>query len=297
MASEVLDSLLQILRQILKRDDDLTTLRVKLRIISIHDKAVVLQLNLKHFPEKEAIREAVNTTQEIIEYIFSPENVSDCGFIEASVRLSNQLGELAEELASTAGDVVDYCKSPDELVNNVRRRSDSSSRSAIRLDVSLLCLLARVKRIMLTTASSTRSALKNEDDGFHEDLTVATQLALSISNRLGRLAERIKWTAVGSSSRSAPTSKDIVVGFDEDRLQILSWLRSYSSELQVLPIVGMGGIGKSTLAKIVYDDTFITYHFDFHAWVTISKDYSVESILSNLLASMKGKGIQARLFL
>ncbi|XP_057800188.1 putative late blight resistance protein homolog R1A-10 [Salvia miltiorrhiza] len=146
---------------------------------------------------------------------------------------------------------------------------------------------------MLTTASSTRSALKSEDDDFHEDLTVATQLAVSISNRLGRLAERIKWTAVGSSSRSSPTSKDIVVGFDEDRLQILSWLRSYSSELQVLPIVGMGGIGKSTLAKIVYDDTFMTYHFDFHAWVTISKDYSVESILSNLLASMKGKGIQA----
>ncbi|XP_057802856.1 disease resistance protein RPP13-like [Salvia miltiorrhiza] len=73
----------------------------------------------------------------------------------------------------------------------------------------------------------------------------------------------------------------------------MSWLTSYSSELQVLPIVGMGGIGKSTLAKIVYDDTFITYHFDFHAWVTISKDYNVEIVLSNLLASMKGKGIQA----
>ncbi|XP_057801606.1 putative late blight resistance protein homolog R1C-3 [Salvia miltiorrhiza] len=178
---------------------------------------------------------------------------------ELTDSISNRLGRLAERIKSTAED----------SVKNIGRLSDSPA-----------------------VGSSSISALKSEDfDGF--DQAVATELTVSISNRLGRLAERIKWTAVGSSSRSSPTRKDVVVGFDEDRLQIMPWLTSYSSELQVLPIVGMGGIGKSTLAKIVYDDTFITYHFDFHAWVTISKDYSVESILSNLLASMKGKGIQA----
>ena len=58
---------------------------------------------------------------------------------------------------------------------------------------------------------------------------------------------------------------------------------------RVLPIVGMAGIGKSELAKYIYHDPLMKFHFDIQAWVTVSQDYSTTSILSQLLASLKRK--------
>ncbi|KAK4382371.1 putative disease resistance protein [Sesamum angolense] len=51
------------------------------------------------------------------------------------------------------------------------------------------------------------------------------------------------------------------------------------SNLQILPIVGMGGIGKTTLAQNAFDHPHIVYHFDVRIWLTISQQYSVQEIL------------------
>ncbi|KAL2454843.1 putative disease resistance protein RDL6 [Abeliophyllum distichum] len=51
-------------------------------------------------------------------------------------------------------------------------------------------------------------------------------------------------------------------------------------------MVGMSGIGKTTLAKQVYHDSFIVHHFDTRAWATLSHDYNVQEILLSLLNSM-----------
>ncbi|PHT52566.1 hypothetical protein CQW23_07028 [Capsicum baccatum] len=48
-----------------------------------------------------------------------------------------------------------------------------------------------------------------------------------------------------------------------------------------------GGIGKTTLAKEIYNDVFIRCHFDVRAWDTVSQQHNVKEILS-LLRSTKG---------
>lgn len=96
------------------------------------------------------------------------------------------------------------------------------------------------------------------------------------------------WLTRASSSRLVPTSKDAVVGHEESLIEILSRLVGESYTREVLPIVGMGGIGKTALAKIVYNHPLVIEHFHVRGWVTISQDYNEESAHLNLIASLKG---------
>ncbi|XP_022849958.1 putative late blight resistance protein homolog R1A-10 [Olea europaea var. sylvestris] len=78
-----------------------------------------------------------------------------------------------------------------------------------------------------------------------------------------------------------------MVGLDDAMAEIMGHLFSNSSKLEVVSIVGMGGIGKTTLAHKVYTDKNIEYHFDICAWSTVSPKYNEREILLGLLDSMK----------
>ncbi|CAA3020110.1 late blight resistance homolog R1A-3 isoform X1 [Olea europaea subsp. europaea] len=85
-------------------------------------------------------------------------------------------------------------------------------------------------------------------------------------------------------SRSAPGGQTNMVGLTEDLMQIKHRLCNVQiSARQTVPIVGMGGIGKTTLAMNVYNDPIIADHFYICAWVTISQQYRITEILLNLL--------------
>ncbi|KAM3323084.1 putative late blight resistance protein R1B-16 [Capsicum chacoense] len=85
-----------------------------------------------------------------------------------------------------------------------------------------------------------------------------------------------------SSEEKSSVIQDIVVGLDDDVLEIKTRFCSFSLKLEIVSLVGMGGIGKSTLARMVYDDPFIKYHFSIRAWVTV-KDRQEKGLFLDLL--------------
>ncbi|KAK4566161.1 hypothetical protein RGQ29_002397 [Quercus rubra] len=81
-----------------------------------------------------------------------------------------------------------------------------------------------------------------------------------------------------------------VVGREYDVTKIVNVLISSSNQqvISVLPIVGMAGLGKTTLAKLVYNNELIKKHFDILAWVNVGKHFDVEGILREILKFLEG---------
>ncbi|KAL0409039.1 UNVERIFIED_CONTAM: putative late blight resistance proteinR1A-10 [Sesamum radiatum] len=77
-----------------------------------------------------------------------------------------------------------------------------------------------------------------------------------------------------------------VVGFDEEAKTIIDRLTGGPEHLEVVSVIGMGGLGKTTLARKVYVDPSIEYHFYLRAWVYVSQEYSRREVFRGILESL-----------
>lgn len=60
----------------------------------------------------------------------------------------------------------------------------------------------------------------------------------------------------------------------------------FFSKMQIISLLGMTGIGKSTLARNIFKDELILCHFDHHAWVTLGQKYQTKEVLIDILAQI-----------
>lgn len=72
-----------------------------------------------------------------------------------------------------------------------------------------------------------------------------------------------------------------VVGRQNQVLEIVEMLINSGNEdvLSVIPIVGMAGLGKTTIAKLVFNDDKLKGHFDAKIWVCVSENFEVDELL------------------
>nr|XP_023878184.1 putative disease resistance protein RGA3 [Quercus suber] len=81
-----------------------------------------------------------------------------------------------------------------------------------------------------------------------------------------------------------------VIGREVDKKVIIERLLDSKIEenVAVLPIVGIGGLGKTTLAQFVFNDEEIESYFEKKLWVCVSDDFDLKTIVEKILESAKG---------
>ncbi|XP_016492099.2 putative disease resistance protein RGA3 [Nicotiana tabacum] len=81
-----------------------------------------------------------------------------------------------------------------------------------------------------------------------------------------------------------------VIGRNDDRTKILDFLMDseVNENVAVISIVGLGGLGKTTLAQLVYNSEMVQVKFEKRLWVCVSDVFEVKVIAEKIIESAGG---------
>jgi hypothetical protein len=81
--------------------------------------------------------------------------------------------------------------------------------------------------------------------------------------------------------------EDNVVGFEDEAKQVIDLLTGHSEQLEVISIIGMLGLGQTTLARKVFKDPTIEYTFFTRIFVNVSQEYERKEAFLKILETFK----------
>ncbi|XP_062078939.1 putative disease resistance RPP13-like protein 1 [Humulus lupulus] len=134
-------------------------------------------------------------------------------------------------------------------------------------------------------------AVKSEIEG----ITSTLKNLLDQTEHLGLKKVELKTTLHRPPAPLLDDSK--VYGRDNDKYALVKRVLCDDvgdHRIVVIPIIGMGGIGKTTLTQSVYDNTTVQQHFDLKVWVTISEDFDVLKITKLIFEAITETSCEAK---
>ncbi|GKV39826.1 hypothetical protein SLEP1_g47542 [Rubroshorea leprosula] len=155
----------------------------------------------------------------------------------------------------------------------------------------LICpkLFNKVPRFMTDRDREMASRVKDITDRLQNIEANISKLGL-ISSTM-RIGDKFRKVATERLS-TTPSPELHVYGRENEKEAILKMLLTDESKdepYSVIPIVGMGGLGKTTLARLVYNDENLKGIFGLKAWVCISEEFDVSRITRSILEQVTGQ--------
>ncbi|KAF3951533.1 hypothetical protein CMV_022829 [Castanea mollissima] len=188
------------------------------------------------------------------------------------------LGDL-EALAYDADDILD------EFATEALRRkvnAEEPSTSKIRKFIPACCVGFNPSSIKFDV--SMRSKIEGIDTKLQGIVTRKERLKLQkiVTRKEGQKLQ----DCAGKRTATTSLAERHTYGRDEDKKKIVKLLlESSDAQPSVIPIVGMGGLGKTTLAQLVYQEDEVRDYFDLKAWVCVSEDFDNLRLTKEILHS------------
>ncbi|XP_038896095.1 putative disease resistance protein RGA4 [Benincasa hispida] len=92
---------------------------------------------------------------------------------------------------------------------------------------------------------------------------------------------------IGAETRSKSNNEE-VIGRDGHKRVIKDLLQDMKVKhnISFIAIVGMGGIGKTTLARSLFNDAQVSKYFDLKIWVWVSQNFEVKIVMEKIIESI-----------
>uniref|UniRef100_A0A7N0T7Q0 Uncharacterized protein n=1 Tax=Kalanchoe fedtschenkoi TaxID=63787 RepID=A0A7N0T7Q0_KALFE len=107
-----------------------------------------------------------------------------------------------------------------------------------------------------------------------------------------RPAQQIGENALDRRRRNV--EEEDVIGFDQQTCEVMKMLMPKGggvedNQLRVVSVIGMGGLGKSTLARKIFNHQEIKTQFGTRVWVVVSEHVEAKHVLKNILQCLNVK--------
>lgn len=146
-----------------------------------------------------------------------------------------------------------------------------------------------------TTTRKVRNSIAAFLDPFVKEIEPKVKEVLGRLEYLAKQKDLIglREAMVENSPDRLPTTSLVdeseICGRDEDREAIINLLLSDDASdngMDVISLVGMGGIGKTTLAQLVFNDSRVKKHFNLHAWICVSNEFDIFQVTKTILETI-----------
>ncbi|KAG5569050.1 hypothetical protein H5410_058816 [Solanum commersonii] len=165
-------------------------------------------------------------------------------------------------------------------------------------------------------------ASKGDDDGFYSRLKACAYICrkekkfYNVAKEIQSLKQRIMdisrkretygITYINNNAGEGPSNQSVMVrtwrrttsyvddqdyifvGLQDVVRTLLDELLKAETRRSVVSIYGMGGLGKTTLARNLYNSPNIVNSFPTRAWICVSQEYNTMDLLRNIIKSIQG---------